>query len=173
MRFALAVLALISATTSIGQEGFTAAPPKELKALDWLKGTWKAEYEMTMPGSNTPTMMKGTVVIADALDGMYLETKGDSESGMKGYQLTSYDAAKKQYFGYWFDNGAPGALELWGTLKGQTLVMTSKPFSMPGMHDKVLFRSTHSLKGPGKVLYRIEMNSGKGWGKMMEGFMTK
>lgn len=180
MNSILAALAFVSAFSapSLGdrQDPMLLPPPKELKALSFMKGEWDADLNMFEPGKKAPTPFKGTVTTADALNGMWIETRHDSDMGgmpMKGLQMTSYDAGKKQYMAYWFDSMGPGGLELWGNLKGQTLILVSKPVEIPGMPGKHAFRATTSLKGAGKLHFRLEMNSGKGWGKMIEGTMTK
>jgi hypothetical protein len=131
---------------------------------------------MFEPGSSQGAPMKGTVTTTDSLNGMWLESRHEGDMGgmpMKGIQMTSYDPVKKQYMAYWFDSMGPGALEMWGSLKGQTLILVSKPIAIPGMPGKHAFRATNSLKGAGKLFMRIEMNSGKGWGTMIEGMMTR
>lgn len=179
MNIFLTALAFVSIFVSPQQEPsstMVTAQPKELKALDFLKGEWDADLVMFMPGSTKPTPLKGTINCADALNGMWIQSQHESDMGgmpVKALQMTCYDPEKKQYMAYWFDSAGPGGLELWGTLKGQTLSLESKPIAIPGMPGKHAFRSTHSLKGPGKVFYRMEMNSGKGWSKMIEGTLTK
>jgi len=150
-------------------------PPAELKKVGWLKGNWDADLKMFEGGKQVGTA-KGPVNTTDSLGGMYLETRFESNMGgmaMKGLQMTSYDAAKKQYMAYWFDNMGPGGLELWGSLKGHTLVLVSKPVAIPGMPGKHAFRSTNAMKSANTMMFRLEMNSGKGWGKMLEGTMTR
>jgi hypothetical protein len=87
--------------------------------------------------------------------------------------MTSYDPAKKEYVAWWFDSMAPGVLEMRGQLTGQVLVLKSQPIEIPGMPGKHAFRATYGLKGSGKYLFRLEMNSGEGFYKMMEGMMVR
>lgn len=174
----IAVWSVAHAPFQDPQPGMAAPPPpKELGALGWLMGEWDADFKMYSPGGTAAVPVNGTVTYGSTLRGMYLESKYDADMGgvpSEGLQLTSYDAAKKQYFAYWFDSMAPGGLEFWGTLKGQTLTLVSKPFSMPGAGAPMVFRSTNSLKAAGKVLFRLEMKSGKGpFAVMMEGFMVR
>ncbi len=178
MRALLAVFVFAAVTIAPGQDpeaGPMMPPPKELKALYFMKGEWDADLKMFEPGK-PPLPFKGTVKTGDALRGMWIETRHDSDMGgmpMQGLQMTSYDPGKKKYMAYWFDSVGPGGLELWGSLKGQTLVLTSDRVEIPGMPGKHAFRATTSLKGAGKLLFRLEMNSGKGWHPMIEGTMTK
>lgn len=53
------------------------------------------------------------------------------------------------------------------------MTLVSKPGPIPGMPGKHSFRATYGLKESGKYLFRLEMNSGKGFQKMMEGLNTK
>ena len=176
--FAAILLATaIVASGRVSQEAMPMPqPPKELKALSFLKGEWDVDLKMYEPGKKTPTPTKGSVTAADSLDGMYIESRFEADMGgmpFKGLQMTTYDPIKKKFQAYWFDSMGPGGLEFLGSLKGQTLVLTSKAVEMPGMPGKHALRSTNSLKGPGKMFMRVEMNSGKGWSTMIEGMMTK
>lgn len=170
------LVALSTVLANASQEPPMGVPPKELKALNFMMGEFEADLQMFEPGQKEGTPFKGVVTTGEALNGMYIETRHDSDMGgmqMKGLQLTSYDPGKKKFMSYWFDSVGPGGLELWGTLKGQTLVLESKPSEIIGMPGKHAFRSTTSMKGAGKLLFRLEMNSGKGWYVMIEGTMTK
>ena len=176
MKPLLFVIALAAMIAPAQQDPMMGAPPKELKSLSFMVGTFDCDFQMWEPGSTQSSPMKGTITTAESLNGMWIESRHESEMmgmPMKGLQMTSYDAAKKQYMAYWFDSMAPGALEMWGTLKGQTLTLVSKPVEVPGMPGKMSFRATTSMKGVGKVLFRLETNMGQGWSKMMEGMMTR
>ncbi len=172
----LTAIVLASAMAAPAQDPMMGVPPKELKSLFFMVGDFDCDFQMWEPGGTTPMPMKGTISTMESLSGMYLESRHEGDMGgmvMKGLQMTSYDAAKKQYMAYWFDSMGPGALEMWGTLNGQTLTLVSKPVEIPGMPGKARFRATSSMKGVGKVLFRLEMDMGQGWGKMIEGMMTK
>ena len=179
MRTIIAAVVLATAIAYAGQDPqqpMAATQPKELRALSCMMGTWDADLKMYEPGSMQATPLKGTVVTAATLNGMWIEARHEAVMGempMKALEMTCYDAAKKQYRTYWFDSTGPGGLEFLGTLKGQTLVLLSKPEEIPGMPGKSTFRSTTSMKGAGKLLFRLEINSGKGWSKMIEGTMTR
>jgi hypothetical protein len=172
----LAVAMAFSTTIAGSKQGPPMpTPPKELKLINWLKGDWDANLSMFENGKNIGTS-KGPVSAADSLGGMYLESKFEVDMGgmkMTGLQLTTYDSNRKEFVAYWFDSMAPGLLEMRGKLSGQTLVLTSKPTAFPGMPGKNAFRATNSLKSATTVLFRLEINSGKGWSKMMEGMMTR
>jgi len=170
-----AILCVVSAHSTSLQGPPMPKPPAELRKIGWLKGSWDADLKMFEGGKQVGTA-KGPVNTTDSLGNMFLETRFESNMGgmaMKGLQMTSYDPAKKQYVAFWFDNMGPGGLELWGSLKGQTLVLTSKPVAVPGMPGKMAFRSTNAMKGANTMMFRLEMNSGKGWGKMLEGTLTR
>jgi hypothetical protein len=177
----IAALALLGAAMGVAAYGTrqgqapNPVPPKELKLLGWMKGTWDADLKM-YEGGKMIGEAKGPVATVDALGGMYLQTDFETDMGgmiMKGLQLTSYDSNSKEYMAFWFDSMAPGLLEMRGKLKGQTLIMTSKMTSFPGMPGKMAFRSTSSMKSATKMVFRLEMNTGKGWGKMLEGTFTR
>lgn len=177
MKFAFAFLAALAVSAPVsGVQGPMPAPPTaELKKIGWLKGNWEAELKM-FEGGKEMGVTKGPVGTNETLGGMYFETNFQSDMGgmnMQGLQLTSYDSSKKQYVAYWFDSMGVGVLEMRGTLKNGVLIMSSKPTVFPGMPGKMAFRSTNAMKGANKMLFRLEMNNGKGWGKMLEGTMTR
>lgn len=169
----LLLIAVAVAMPGIGQGPVPA--PKELKLLSFMKGNWDVDLKM-YEGGKMVGPAKGTMTIQDSLDGMYIEARHETDMGgmkMKGLQLTSYDASKKQFMAYWFDSMGPGGLEMRGTLKGQTLTLESKMSTFPGMPGKMAFRATQSLKSANQMFFRLEMNQGKGWGKMLEGTMNR
>jgi hypothetical protein len=168
-------LTLIVAPGSAVQGPPMPPPPAELKLLWWMKGNWDADLNMFEGGKQIGTA-KGPVSCADSLGKMYLESKFETDMGgmsMKGLQLTSYDSKKKEFMAFWFDSMAPGLLEMRGQLKGQTLIMSSKPTSFPGMPGRMSFRSTNSMKSKTQMHFRLEMNTGKGWEKILDGTMTR
>ncbi len=158
------------------QDPMMPAPPAELKALNWMLGDFTTDLKMYEPGATEGTPVPGSTTAKMSLGDVYIESRFEADMGgmkMTGLQMTSYDPATKEYVAWWFDSMAPGVLELRGKLKGQVLVLTSKAIPVPGYPGKHKFRATNGLKGAGKYLFRLEMDSGQGWYKMMEGMMTK
>ena len=158
------------------QDPMMPAPPAELKNLAWMLGDFNADLKMYEPGQTEGAPMPGSTTAKMSLGDVYIESRFEADMGgmkMTGLQMTTYDPAKKQYVAWWFDSMAPGVLELRGKLTGQVLVLKSEPIEIPGMPGKHAFRATYGLKGAGKYLFRLEMNSGEGFYKMMEGMMTK
>jgi len=158
------------------QDPMMPAPPAELKNLNWMLGDFTTDLKMYEPGASEGTPVPGTTTAKMSLGDVYIESRFEADMGgmkMTGLQMTSYDPATKEYVAWWFDSMAPGVLELRGKLTGQVLVLTSKPIAIPGYPGKHAFRATTGLKGAGKFLFRLEMNSGQGFYKMMEGMMTK
>jgi hypothetical protein len=176
MNTILVTVLLATAVAGPAQDPMMPAPPAELKALNWMLGDFNTDLKMYEPGQAEGMPMPGTVSAKMSLGDVYIESRFEADmGGMKttGLQMTTYEPAKKEFVAWWFDSMAPGVLELRGKLTGQVLVLVSKPIEIPGMPGKHAFRATNGLKGPGKVLFRLEMNSGQGWYKMMEGMMTK
>lgn len=179
MKSLLVTLVLASAIVSPSQDPAQPQmppPPKELRLLWFTLGEWRGELMMFEPGAKAGTPAKSAIQTGPTLGGMWLESKFESEMGglpMQGLQMTCYDAPKKRFVAYWFDSMGPGGLELSGKLEGQVLILTSKPTEIPGMPGKHAFRTTTALKGHDKLLHRVEMNSGKGWTKMLEGVLSR
>ena len=176
---ALLLAVAVAATIAPPQdppEGMMLTPPPELDALDWMMGDFDFNMEMPMPGEDEGVPVPGTSSTHKTMGGMWLETRHAADFGgmkMTGMQLMSYDMEAKEYVSYWFDSLGPGSLEMRGKLKGQTLVMESKMASFPGMPGKSAYRATYSMKGRGKVFFRLETDTGTGWGVMVEGMMTR
>jgi hypothetical protein len=167
---------LLATAIAPAQDPMMPAPPPELKALNWMLGDFNTDLKMYEPGQTEGMPVPGTTTAKMSLGDVYIESRFEADMGgmkMTGLQMTSFDPATKEYVAWWFDSMAPGVLELRGKLTGQVLVLTSKPIEIPGMPGKHAFRATNGLKGPGKFLFRLEMDSGEGWYKMMEGMMTK
>lgn len=176
MHTILTTVLLATALASPTQDPMMAPPPKELKALAWMLGDFTSNLTMYEPGKAEGSPSPGTISSKMSLGDMYIESRFTADMGgmkMTGLQLLSFDAAKGEYMAYWFDSVGPGVLELRGKLKGQVLVLVSKPIAVPGMPGKHAFRATAGLKGRGEYLFRLEMNSGQGFYTMMEGMNTK
>lgn len=176
MHTLLTAALLASTFANSSQEPMMPPPPKELKALGWLLGDFTSDLKSFEPGKAEGSPSPGTVKSTMSMGDMYIESRFTADMGgmpMTGVQLTTYDAAKREYVAYWFDSMSPGVLELRGQLKGSVLTLVSKPAAIPGMPGKHSFRATSGLKGAGKYLFRLEMNSGQGFSKMMEGMNTK
>ena len=167
---------LMAVAIAPAQDPMMPAPPAELKALNWMLGDFDTDLKMYEPGQTEGVPVPGTTSSKMSLGDVYIEGRFEADMGgmkMTGLQMTTYDPATKEYVAWWFDSMAPGVLEMRGQLKGQVLTLVSKPIEIPGMPGKHRFRATNGLKGPGKYLFRLEMDSGEGWYKMMEGMMTK
>lgn len=176
MQTVIATLLFATVIGGTGQDPMMPAPPKELKALSWMLGDHTSDLMMYEPGKAEGSPSPGTVKSAMTMGDMYIESHFTADMGgmpMTGRQLTTFDPAKGEYVAYWFDSMAPGVLELRGKLKGQVLTLVSKPRPIPGMPGKHSFRATYGAKGIGKYLFRLEMNSGRGFTKMMEGMNTR
>jgi hypothetical protein len=151
-------------------------PPKELQAVNFLIGEFDVEMKFFEPGKD-PVTTTGTVFCSEALGGMYLEsthTYDMGEMSMEGRHFLTYDPAKKKYIGYWFDQAAPGAMEMSGSLKSNALlVMISKPTAVPGMPGLQTFRSTWSVKSDTTIKFLLEVKAGKKWTTVIDGVMTR
>lgn len=152
------------------------APPQELNALSWMMGDFDANLEMFMPGQDEGMPVPSTSSTHKTMGGMWLETRHTADMGgmkMTGMHMLSYDAEAKEYMSYWFDSVGPVMGEMRGQLKGQTLVLQSEMLSVPGVPGKSAYRATYSMKGRGKVLFRLEVDNGSGFGVMLEGMMAR
>ena len=91
--------------------------------------------------------------------------------GMKieGRHLMTYDPAKKDWGGWWFESMAPGAMEMHGTADAKMVRLTSGPTPVPGMPEPQVFRSTWTKTGARTAHFVLEMKTGETWTKSIVG----
>ena len=173
MKTILEILILVSAAVSRAQD--MAAPiAKELDQIKFMTGKWKAEMTMMMG----PQEEKGSSTVEGrlSLGGRYVEADhtyaSPSLGKMVGKQMMGYNAEKKSFYAYWFDSMGDGALEMWGNWSGNKLVMTGKPFEMPGMPPMVM-RATYTKHSDTKYDFLLEHQQGDKWAPLMKGTYTK
>ncbi|MBX3119104.1 MAG: DUF1579 family protein [Fimbriimonadaceae bacterium] len=151
------------------------SPPKEVSKLDFMLGKWTGSYTSYMEGMEMS--MKGTIVTKKAVGGRYVQSdhtySGKGMPEMSGMHMASYDPETKEYFGYWFDSTAPGAMEMRGNFMGATLRMVSKPTAVPGMPEPIVMRAWYTKVSATKIDFLLEMKMGNDWAPMMKGTMTK
>lgn len=158
----------------MAQDGMMMPPPKELNAVAFLMGNFTANMTFHMGPETSPS--KGTIKCVKALGGMWIEAFHTYDMGgmkMLGRHLLTYDPAQKMYVGYWFDQAAPGAMELSGKLNGNTLTLISKPVAVPGMEGMQTFRATYVKKDAKHVTFRLETKAGAKWEPAIVGTFTK
>lgn len=168
MKNVLIVIAVLASCGSMGQE-MDMTPPKELQSVAFMLGTFRGTETYTFGGPPE----KGTAVIRSAkgVGGRYIVGNHSSKSKsmtMEGMHMLTYDKEMKKYRAWWFDNASSYAMELSGSLKGNTLTMTSTPTPMPGMEPAV-FRASWTKTGPRKVKFVLQMQQGTAWVTAMEG----
>lgn len=106
-----------------------------------------------------------------ALGGTYLhfmQTTSMEVVEFAGLLLATYDAEKKKYVSWWYDQMAAEPVESDGEFVGERLVFVSKPVEAPGM-GSATFRSTYDKKSDTELLFILEMKMGEEWIKFMEG----
>jgi len=89
-----------------------------------------------------------------------------------GLFLATYDAEKKKYVSWWYDQMAAEPVESEGEFVGEKLVFVSRPVEAPGM-GSASFRSTYDKKSDTELVFTLEMKMGEEWIKFMEGTFKK
>ena len=131
----LAVLVTGTVVLAFGTTARAQQPPKpgpEHKLLKDREGTW----DTTMKAGGNK--FKGTATFKMELGGLWLVGSMDSDLGgqkLYGKSLDTYDAGKKKYVGYWFDNTGTTAMVMEGTYDKdkKTLTLEGKA---PGQDGK-------------------------------------
>lgn len=145
-------------------------PPAEVSRLAFLAGNWEGNikiFELTGSSIEGKSSIKATM----AIGGRYLHAMQTiSMEGMQigGLFLATYDAEKKKYVSWWYDQMAAEPVESEGEFVGEILVFVSKPVEAPGM-GSASFRSTYDKKSDTELVFTLEMKMGEEWIKFMEG----
>jgi hypothetical protein len=173
VRFGIAAFACVLALAGVAQE-MDMAPPKELKAVEFLLGSWSGTNKMSF-GDQTMDS-PGTVKSDLFLGGRFVRSLHVYEiAGMKfeGCHMLSYDTEKKKYVAWWFDQVSAQPMEMDGNFEGENkLVMVSKPTPMPGMGN-VVFRSTWVKVSAQEVRFTLEQKDGDKWSPMIQSVYKK
>ena len=146
------------------------SPPKEVKDLGWMVGTWSGSGKMAFGGHETEITTTMTV----SFEGQFLRAVSTDKSAQfttTKTTMTGWDAAKGQYTSYSFTNFAPTARIGHGKLDGSKLEMTSDPWEAEGMTAVV--RETMSNISDTKCGLLMEFKNGDKWVKAMDYVLTK
>jgi hypothetical protein len=155
-QLAVLALTLAFATRAAAQE--VPKPGPEHKVLERLVATW----DFTMKAGAMES--KGTMTYKMELGGLWLVGSLEGDLGGQkfyGKSLDSYDAKKRKYVGWWFDNMGTTPLALEGTYdeakKAMTLVGRG-----PGMDGKeTTWRSVSRMPDNDTVVQSMYVGDGQ------------
>ncbi|HXH60835.1 MAG TPA: DUF1579 family protein [Fimbriimonadaceae bacterium] len=108
-------------------------PPTELKAFDWLVGSWTADKSSFSLPDMGP--MEVTSTLTAVWDGQFLKQTSVMDFGVMSMTETmmfGYDPDKKEYFSHAFTNMAPLPRIEHGKMENGSLVMVSDPWDVMG-----------------------------------------
>ncbi len=149
---------------SVGSAAFAQAPQPgpEMKKLEAFNGTWVGKMKHYMEPGAAPQVTDGTLVFDMIMGGMYQRMTYTSEMpGMgkiDGLILTGYDAQKKCYRSWNYNNFIPVPVEETSNWEGESIVGKSVPMDM-GMGPMVQ-HSTVRLKGKDEMVIKIDGEMG-------------
>lgn len=169
----IAVLMLLVASAfGLGQDMMGQIPTDELKAIDFLTGSFKADLSFNFG----PETSKGTGTIKSemSLNGRFnrashVYSMAEGAPPMEGMQMLTYDPGRKKYVSHWFDGTNPVAIAMLGDLKGDTLTLTGV---MDAEGQKMNMRATYK-KVSGGFAFLLEIQQGTAWMKLIEGNYKK
>ena len=137
----LGVLALlVGCQQPMNMEQMMTQPPRptELDRLNIFVGQWEGTMEMTMPGTDKPTMGKGVNTVSWDADKWVLVERFEGTMGEKNTRYASvgiwtWDPKINKFRTYWFDNyGASGTGMCTYDEANKTWRMSSKGKSSAG-----------------------------------------
>lgn len=175
-RTIVAATALLSAFVIAGQGMQMPPPPPELGKIGFFTGKWTGSLKVYGMGQS-PVACKATLLGKKTLDNRYIQTNHTMDMGkmgkMEGMHLISYDVFKKQFVAFWFDSSVPSVMEMSGNFQGTSLIMISKPTSVPGMPAPMIMRTTFTKKGNSQYDFKLESKDGEKWSPMIVGGYRK
>src|SRR5579885_1503203 len=116
-RLLIAALFLLSVVSVFAQDY---GPPKQVKALHWMVGTWSGTGKIVFGGHAVEITSTMTV----SYDGQFLKevsTDKSATSTLTKTTMTGWDPSKSEYISYSFTNAAPTARIAHGKLNGSKL----------------------------------------------------
>ena len=165
-RLLTVALVIVPTVSALAQE---LEPPKEIKALGWMVGSWSGGGKMSFGGQVTE--LETTMKVS--FDGQFLKAVStDKSSGftMTKTTMTSWDAKKSQYVSYSFTNIAPTARVAHGKFESSKLTMVSDPWEA-GM--TAIMRETLSKISDKQCGMSLEFKNGDKWIKGVDFVLIK
>lgn len=145
-------------------------PPPEVKALEWMVGTWKGKSEFSFGGMD----MEVSTSMACSFEGQFLKTVSTNDYGMVQMTETMYtgwDAEKGEYVSWAFTNISPVPRVERGKMEGGVATFVSEPWGIMG--QDMVSRTTVQKLSPDKLKFTLEFKAGDGWEKAADMELTK
>ena len=158
---------LVSMLLSFAQDY---GPPKEVKDLGWMVGTWSGSGKIAFGGHEVEITSTMTV----SFDGQFLKSVSTDKSAgstLTKTTMTGWEPSKSRYVSYTFTNAAPTARIAHGKMDGGKLEMISDPWEAEGM--TMIDRETMSKISDTKCGVMMEYKQGDKWLKGMDFVLTK
>jgi len=176
MKSLIVAAALIGSTAFAGQGMQMPPPPPELQKVAFMTGKWAGTMKIYGMGPN-PSNGKASIVAKKTMDNRYIQADHVMSMGqmgkMEGMHLLSFDPFKKAFVAFWFDSSSPGVMEMTGNFQGTSLIMISKPTSIPGMPEPMTMRSTYVKQSNTRYTFKLEHKQGDKWAPMITGEYRK
>src|SRR5579862_974776 len=144
-------------------------PPKEVKDLGWMVGTWAASGKIAFGGHEATI----TSTMRVSFDGQFLRAVSiDKSAGstLTKTTMTGWEPKENRYVSYSFTNMAPTARIAHGTLEGGKLQMVSDPWEAEGV--TLVGRETTWKISDTQCDVLLEYKSGGNWVKEMDFVFT-
>lgn len=167
----MSLVGLVFGLVAVSSAQISTEPQAEIKAIDWMNGTWEGTIMMNVQGVEIE--QKGTMTISTDLQ--FKKIVGKSQTmGMDFNEVSyiSFNAETKKYSMHTFANWAPTPRVESGTWDGTKWVMVSDPWSVPGM-GTITSRTTITKASDTEMQFLLELRQGEDWVKTGEGTYTK
>ncbi|MBS1709384.1 MAG: DUF1579 family protein [Armatimonadetes bacterium] len=172
MRKVFSALALFCLAVAGHAQAMDQEPPKEIKDLSWMVGTWTGTMPMEMEGQKMD--VKSSVVVS--MDLKFLKMVTVNDMGFFKLNEVTYvywDAKAKKYAMNTFTDMADTPRYEDGDLKDGALVTVSKPWDVPGMPGPTTSRSTIKKVSDTEITVTLEFKQDDKWVQVMKGNMKK
>lgn len=148
--------------------GTAAAPPAELKRIDFMKGTWSSKITIydTPEASRTAT---GTTRYAWGFNGMHLEgdhTYTVQGKPMKGRTTWGWDAERQQYQLLWVNSFGSSAKTYHGTFPSESALSFFTTYMMGG--KAITEKVTFTFPDKNSYVFVVENDLSGSMGKVIE-----
>ncbi|MBX3111443.1 MAG: DUF1579 family protein [Fimbriimonadaceae bacterium] len=172
MRKVLSALALTCLVAASFAQAPDQEPPKEIKDLSWLVGTWTGTSAMDMEGQKADVQVSVTVT----MDMKFIKMVSVNDMGFFKLNEVTYlhwDAKAKKYGMSSYTDMADTPRVEEGEYKDGALVTVSKPWDVPGMPEPTTSRSTMKKVSDTEITIILEFKQGDKWVQVMKGNVKK
>jgi hypothetical protein len=139
-------------------------PKAELEAISYLTGKYKGKGEGHDQAGKVIKATGGSSGKMEFSHWLNLESSYNMDGmNLEGRLMLTYNVAKKQYEGTWFDNMSQYGMNCRGYTEGKYLVLMSDPVDMGPDMPPTKFKIVYSKESNRTYKFSLKMNMGEQW----------